>query len=248
MNMNTSIYIATQKTIDIPHPRFKIYKTLYVGVINDISKYGGPYEENSYFDNTGDNISERNPYYCELTGLYWIWKNDTSNIAGLCHYRRYFVTKRGKLIKLFFPFINTGYLTEKDIKKYLLKYDFIAVPTNYKKSTVLQAYSDSHFGCDLEVIRAIISENCPDYISAFDEEMESHSGFICNLMIARKSVLDEYCSWLFNILFKAEKRIPYKNYDAYQRRVFGYLAERLLGVWIRKNRIKVKRCQFMLTS
>ena len=46
-------------------------------------------------DNTGDNISEKNPYYCELTGLYWAWKNLPADVLGLVHYRRYMGKKNG---------------------------------------------------------------------------------------------------------------------------------------------------------
>ncbi len=44
-------------------------------------------------DMTGDNISEKNPIYCELTGLYWMWKNmiirgAKEDYYGLYQYRR----------------------------------------------------------------------------------------------------------------------------------------------------------------
>ena len=43
-------------------------------------------------DDTGDNLSNKNKSYCELTGIYWFWKNrPIPKYVGLYHYRRYFM-------------------------------------------------------------------------------------------------------------------------------------------------------------
>lgn len=80
--MDTRIYVMTHKAIE-PISN-DIYLPLHVG------KKGK--EDLGYpGDDTGDSISEKNNHYCELTGLYWIWKNVRCDIVGICHYRRFFV-------------------------------------------------------------------------------------------------------------------------------------------------------------
>ena len=68
--------------------------------------------------------------------------------------------------------------------------------------------------------------------------MNEYSGHICNMFVMKKEVFDNYCKWLFSILFDLENKIDIKNRNEYQKRVFGYIAERLLDVWIAKNKIK----------
>ena len=79
--MNIKILVAAHKKYRMPED--KIYFPVQVG------SYG---KENIGFarDDEGDNISQKNPYFCELTGLYWIWKNVDADYYGLVHYRRYF--------------------------------------------------------------------------------------------------------------------------------------------------------------
>lgn len=48
-------------------------------------------KECRYVDNTGDNISDRNRQMCELTAMYWIWKNADAEVVGIEHYRRRFL-------------------------------------------------------------------------------------------------------------------------------------------------------------
>ena len=82
-------------------------------------------------DNTGDNISERNPYYSELTGLYWLYKNDSDcDITGLCHYRRYFINERNEV------------LLKEDIERILNEYDIIvSEPLELESQSLYESYA-----------------------------------------------------------------------------------------------------------
>ena len=78
------IIVATHKKYQMPTE--EIYIPIHVGAEGK--------EKLEYVpDNTGENISVKNPYYCELTGLYWAWKNLDAEYIGLVHYRRYFTQK-----------------------------------------------------------------------------------------------------------------------------------------------------------
>jgi len=61
-----------------------------------------------------------------------------------------------------------------------------------------------------------------------------------NMVITSKTLYDEYCSWLFDILFEVEKRTNIENYDDYQKRVFGFLSERLFRTWLLNRPLKVR--------
>ena len=78
------IYVLTHKKFD--YEKNDLYEPLLNGsaLLNEDFGYTR--------DDTGDNISNLNPYYAELTGEYWAWKNSNVDIIGFCHYRRYFVT------------------------------------------------------------------------------------------------------------------------------------------------------------
>ena len=78
------LYVATHKSYNQVQDQ-----DLYIPILVGANKNIG--EKNYLRDNQGDNnISDRNFTFCELTGLYWIWKNSKDDIVGLCHYRRYF--------------------------------------------------------------------------------------------------------------------------------------------------------------
>ena len=168
-------------------------------------------------DDTGDNISEKNATYCELTGLYWAWKNLTNDYIGLAHYRRLF---RGTHM----PVDRADILLPKK-RHYWIE-------TNYSQ------YAHAHHAIDLDETRRIITERCPEYTEAFDQVMKRRSGHRFNMFIMKRPLLNSYCAWLFDILFELEKRLDISAYSANDRRVFGFVAERLLDVWLEKNGCK----------
>ena len=102
--------------------------------------------------------------------------------------------------------------------------------------SVGQKYADSHFIADLFVARKAVAELHPAYLAAFDFVMNSNRLSPYNMFVGRKEVMNGYCDWVFSILFKLERLIPYRFYNAYQERVFGFLAERLFNVWLVENR------------
>ena len=86
----------------------------------------------------------------------------------------------------------------------------------------------------------IIEEKYPAYIPAYDKSMKKTTGHRFNMFIMKKELADAYCAWLFDILFELEKRLDISSYNKNDQRVFGFVSERLLDVWLMTNNIKSK--------
>ena len=78
--------------------------------------------------------------------------------------------------------------------------------------------------------------------------MEMPGGHRFNMFIMRRELLNEYCSWLFEILFELEKRLDISGYSERDRRVFGYVGERLLDVWIDAGGYRYKEVPYIMTE
>ena len=190
-------------------------------------------------DDEGDNISYKNANYCELTGLYWMWKNTDHDYIGLAHYRRHFTVRRGSNDR-------RDVLTLEQARGLLSKTDVILPrPRNYWIETNYQQYIHAHHEIDLEKTREIISERCPEYLEAYDKSMKRRTGHRFNMFIMKREILDQYCTWLFDILFELEKRLDISNYSDNDKRVYGFVSERLLDVWLDTNHIVYKNIPYI---
>jgi len=151
---------------------------------------------------------------------------------GLCHYRRYFSKKSiGKDKK-------AAILHKDDYEKLLQKYD-VLLPTkrNYYIETVRSQYEHAHNKRDLDEVEKIVQELYPEYSEVFTKVMHRTKLHILNMFVMKKDKFDEYCKWLFDILFELEKRIDISDYNQYEARVFGFLSERLFNVWLEKQNL-----------
>ena len=225
-----TIYIITHKNYTTITDE-QIYRTLLVGADHN------SYDSECLRDNSGtDNISSMNQYYCELTGLYWMWKNSGEDISGLCHYRRYFTRNR-------YVFQKRGILREKDISDALCRYDIICPLRDgfeYEGLTAVDKFNKDHDAEIWKKCREIIDTKYPDYIDSFSWFETQTTGYCYNMFICRHELTDSYCRWLFDILFELEKSVDYSEYDDYNKRMLGFLAERLLNVFIHHNNLRVK--------
>ncbi len=220
MNTSLKLYSVTHKAIQtIPPDRITI------GVGEKRSVIGA-----QITDDVGCNISEKNYCYCELTALYWIWKHETCNFVGLEHYRRFFFSKN---------FASAHPLTQKKIYKILMSGKIILPKPQQYNETVYAHYAKYHDIHDLEVCISIIRNDFPQYIADCDAVLYSKKLCIANMFIMPKQMLNEYCDWLFHILFKAEKAVDINSKDSYQIRVFGFLSERLFNIWIHHKDPKI---------
>ena len=192
---------------------------------------------NSLRDNTGDNISEKNPSWCELTGHYWMWKNTSDELVGLIHYRRYFVKHLWHMIDKRLP-LALRLMDERSIQKILKRYDLIVAERwNMNGETVLEQWNKSHHSEDMVIIRGAIEKLYPEYLPAFDNVMGRDWWYACNMFIMNRPLFDNYSEFLFSVLFEAEKYVVVSTTSQYQKRVFGFLSERLLNVWIEHNQL-----------
>lgn len=185
-------------------------------------------------DNTGENISAKNSNYCELTGLYWAWKNLKCEYLGLAHYRRHFTVLQGTSDRRDVISLDQARSLFLDVDAILPKKRNYWIETNY------QQYVHAHHKEDLDLTREILTEKYPEYIPAYDTSMKRTNGHRFNMFIMKKELCDRYCSWLFDILFELEKRLDISDYSTNDQRVFGFVSERLLDVWLETNQIKYR--------
>lgn len=227
---NVKLIVATHKKYQMP--KDSLYLPLQVG--SEGKKELG-YEK----DNNGDNISLKNPYFCELTGLYWAWKNLKSDYIGLVHYRRYFTLNNKKMKNEQEKFNKV--LNMNETQKILENTDIILPKKRkYYIENLYDHYKHTMYIEPLDITRNIIVEKYPKYLKEFDLLKKRTSAHMFNMFIMKKEILNDYCTWLFDILFELEKIIDETKYDSFHARFYGRISELLLDVYLNTNNLKYK--------
>lgn len=239
------ILVATHKPYAMP--KSDLYLPIQVGKKQAKSQIG-----DLIGDDTGDNISEKNPVFCELTALYWAWKNLDAKYIGLTHYRRHFRNQKGhagndvvvstdvqdvKTATKAIPKLQKT-LSSAVAKKLLQSTDVILPKKrNYYIENLYDHYCKTMNPEPLTKVREIISQQCPEYLIEFDLLKQRRGMHAFNMLIMKKNILNDYCNWLFPILFELEKQIDSANWSDFQKRYVGRISERLLDVWLNTNQI-----------
>ena len=229
--MNTKIFVMAHKAFTPPED--PIYQPLQVGCAEN--EYLG---EGYLRDDSGENISNLNHLFGELTGMYWVWQNyeGPETYIGINHYRRYFTDGSGE-------FLDDERITALMENHELIASERIGTEKSYKNT-----YAEAHNLDDLMAVRDSVEKLYPDYLLDFDHVLKQKAVYSGNLMIMERQQYNEYCKWLFEILFDASESIDVSGYDLYHARVFGFLSEGLLQVWAEHHDWKVYECHIGYTD
>ena len=188
-------------------------------------------------DDTGDNISLKNPNYCELTGMYWAWKNLRDvDYVGLAHYRRYFRFQGMEKWKN----VEDGQTILVNPVKELSGYDVILPSPWRMEQSVADAYVYAHVMEDFYIMNRVILRHYPDYEKTMvDFFFRSNKWIGYNMFFSSWSWFDSYCRWLFPILAEIESHVRISTYSI-KKRVFGFMGELLLPLYCLHNGFKIK--------
>lgn len=215
------IYVAASafdKPLQSPYALKNYEKVIQVG-----TALGNIRIDAEFYDNVDENISDKNVQFCELTGLYWIWKHANEEIVGLCHYRRHFI----------FPNNWQRIMRNNDV-------DVILPLPIYVSPSIEGNFKSRHIASDWDYMLEYLKDNNPDDVelaTRFFKETSLYSP--CNMFVMRKEILDDLCCWLFPILFAVVEHGGVKE-DKYMNRYPGFISERLISFFFEKNRNKYK--------
>lgn len=213
-------------------------------------------------DDTGDNISSKNKYYSELTGIYWAWKNNSADIWGTCHYRRFYTIASEPT---FYKLKRFGYylagigrkrygliytsdlnlwkskiITQSEVYELLQKYDAIMPVKRKLRYSVEEHYRRYHNIQDLNLLRSIIETSSGEYLESFDKMLRQNRLYANNMFILGNERFQELMKWLFMLLFEFEKLVTLNSYSGYQERIMGFLSERLITCWFMHHELNCK--------
>lgn len=255
------ILICCHKQCDLPEDKFGILLPIHVGAANsskELTYLGNPMQRDDQVNGEPcDNISIRNKNYCELTALYWAWKNikilyPNLKYVGLNHYRRYFAFDKkihpSEILKNE-DFICTYSIDQLILKKILQKKNVVLAKQHVLSYSVETDYCEFHNSDDSERLYKTIQKLSPEYLPAYYRTWLLSNKFSCfNMFIMPWNLFDEYCSWLFCILGKLENETDISHYDDYQKRIYGFMAERLLNTFIDKKKTDNKNLRIEYKS
>lgn len=240
MDKTVEIYVLTHKKIVEPYDS-TLYKPILNGSINADQDFG-------YIrDDSGDNISALNDYYGELSGEYWAWKHSDADIIGFCHYRRWYAKN-----------LNWKKITKNDIINDLNEYDIILPhelnfnQTLYdiqKETDITKPNYDATYE-DYRKVEKVLEKYFPDYAKCYRQVMYGKKMWAYTIFISNREVADMYFKWLFEVCDKLSEEINIKKYDRNSRdpRIFAFIAERLLTVYVLKNHLKVKQYETLYSD
>ncbi|MGK4953354.1 DUF4422 domain-containing protein [Erwinia amylovora] len=254
--MNISIYTSHHKpSAFLSSP---VIKPIHVGKANSLD------EICCAGDDSGDSISLKNPFYCELTAHYWVWKNtDISDYVGFMHYRRHFnfsddqykdedvwgMVSRSEIDA---DYENEFGLDEDSIKKCIGDADLL-LPKKWSVKAAGNINNFEHYKVsdhlhieDYQNALDILTDKYPEYKKAVTLFNDAHNGYYTNMYVMKRDLFIEYSDWLFSILSDLEETLYFKNYSQQEKRVFGHISERLFNIFIIKNadsKIKIKEIQ-----
>ena len=177
----------------------------------------------------GDNIDMLNPWYCELTGLYYMWKHVDDDIVGLEHYRRYFVNGKNQL------------LSENEIRDLLKANDIICKRQPYSFSRPpLTYFKTTHKLTDLRRFLSFAKVYVgQDYYDACVKHLYGDYHLLGNMFICKKELIDEYCEFIFDLTFAFMDAEHYYKRKLTSR-IIGYFTEFLFGAWLIYKHKKMK--------
>ena len=183
-------------------------------------------------DDDGENISALNPYYAELSGLYWVWKNvKDTKIVGTAHYRRFLINKNEEL------------LTAEEIEDILSDFDIITTKRLDLNFSYEFGFTKNHTALDLQVANAAVEKLYPDFYPLYRQLLAQKHTYFGNMMICRKVLYDEYCEFLFPIFGEMHGKIDLDSYDPYHRRLYGFISEFILYAWCVYKNLAVYGCK-----
>lgn len=219
-----SIHLFTITHKPFTPPKDPLYIPLHVG-------RAGSQDLGYLGDHTGTSISHLNPNFCELTGMYWLWKNyPPEDYIGICHYRRYLLNEEGNMF------------TKKELEELLSHYDILTTKLLTLPCPYREGFAANHHAKDLLAAERILKKKYPEYHPVFAKLVNGPHTYFGNIFITSREVYDRYCEWLFDILFSAQSQVDFTGYNNYQKRLFGFLSEFLQTVWIHHNVLKVHEC------
>lgn len=238
MTDTLKMYIITHKDFNMPNISDEGYIPLLVGAVNKPKTLTDKY----LCDDNGENISCKNNSYCEMTGLYWIWKNTNDKYIGLVHYRRYFLNNTWRLKFRYDYYVKhidsekeNHIITKKEIEA-LLKNNRLAV----KKSRIYRKKT-------LELFKLFVGKECinetidvlkrEQNFKSYMNYLNKHEFIECNMFIGEKNLINQWCEWIFKVLDSIDELHHQRTNEYYCNRELGYIAEMLFGAWIEVNNI-----------